>query len=685
MKWIIVKVPGEGDCFFYVLGLGLENLRSYDIHSAYHSMRKIRREIASYILATVYDLELEALRDLIGPYASKIQRVMEEKDVDLPTAAGIVDLFAEPLPVDSEEAKAILNLYDYEQPQRGKVDGGGCPLWQFAYWLQWTRDEINKKPIAQKAWAEKNLPTTWKPFLRHTLWGDTGFVGHIAKQLYGKGCVAVHVKPDDDWESPENIVFLYKDNHFNLLLRVPEDEALRVESYKDKDVSDQRKKLLKRTRSRALLLRAANNITDRVKGSADGTEVCDDVAGDVAREMDISDEDPQRSMSIHFLDVGMGDGTLIECPDGTTILVDLGSLMNSDIAGRDAITFLVTRLAELRRQRGLDRPTIDRLYLSHADSDHINRIQKLQTRVLNEGGAGELDIKKIFIGGQATAYKDPGIKKLFKRVKPEPPFPKDHHENTLAFVDGDGEVGICVLSANVDKGGKKGGATQKNMNSLVLAISYKGRFGILMADAETEVENAILGAYKELLEDNPGLLRCDFLKMGHHASEHGSSRAFIDVTRPERIFASADMRFTHPVGTAVSRASRYVVDDFSHSYLTGARTNNDSYNQDYTQHESRASVYTTMGSMKPDPDGEETERKKVDQKVKRAKKEDKQLRYKKDFEEYDGSFVEVQGVQHELVIFEDGSIQVFNSQGQEGDIFLLPTEEPDPSDLRDSR
>src|SRR4028118_789745 len=76
-------------------------------------------------------------------------------------------------------------------------------------------------------------------------------------------------------------------------------------------------------------------------------------------------------IKFQVLDVGQGSGNFIEiygaktAPD-TTILIDLGSELESTAAGVPAAKYIVDKL------KAMDEPTLDTMILSHSDSDHIN-------------------------------------------------------------------------------------------------------------------------------------------------------------------------------------------------------------------------------------------------------------------------------------------------------------------------
>ena len=72
---------------------------------------------------------------------------------------------------------------------------------------------------------------------------------------------------------------------------------------------------------------------------------------------------PQAELVLHFVEIGQGDCTLIECPNGGFILVDAGSTGRGD---RDAVRHYV------RDQLDQASPRIDTVVVTHRDADPTN-------------------------------------------------------------------------------------------------------------------------------------------------------------------------------------------------------------------------------------------------------------------------------------------------------------------------
>jgi competence protein ComEC len=75
-------------------------------------------------------------------------------------------------------------------------------------------------------------------------------------------------------------------------------------------------------------------------------------------------------LRLTFVSVGHGGCTVIECPDGRVLLVDVGTLSGPEAVRRSVAPFLW--------HRGIRR--VDELFLSHADLDHFNGLPELLRR-----------------------------------------------------------------------------------------------------------------------------------------------------------------------------------------------------------------------------------------------------------------------------------------------------------------
>jgi beta-lactamase superfamily II metal-dependent hydrolase len=280
-------------------------------------------------------------------------------------------------------------------------------------------------------------------------------------------------------------------------------------------------------------------------------------------------------IAFQFLDVGMGDCTLVEMPpwDGGDLwLVDFGERGSPfKVAARDAMAFLVNQITLTCKQRKLQAPRIDYLFLTHSDLDHWNKLDWLiegktdiKTDLWKDAGWPQgttCRIGKVVYGGQWSDYSDKNatlaqlikstagaMTSLANKDHDEPDnkgkvAPRWHYEQR----NEDLEVKVYLLGSNHPTKT----ASDPNPKSIVLMFEYQDYKVILTGDAEGHVaEPAIIKNYR----DAPGFLRCHALKLGHHGSAAASSEAWLKATKPAMVFATGDKRWGHPYCEAITRA-----------------------------------------------------------------------------------------------------------------------------------
>lgn len=239
----------------------------------------------------------------------------------------------------------------------------------------------------------------------------------------------------------------------------------------------------------------------------------------------------QNPLEITFMDSGQGDGTLITCPNGNLILVDLGSIENNAEVGPKLRAFLGERVATHGR-------VIDVVVVTHPDRDHYNLLAPALEGVT---------INRVIVGGRVEEYGAPGsaIRNwLLDRGAQVINGGNEYHADGPNVDFPCGPAQIRILSANYDTG--DGNANNK---SIVLSIDYEKTRIILEGDAESPAELQILETYpREQLE-------ADVLKVAHHGSETSSPPAWIEAVNPEFIFISAGLHqgFFHPRCSVLER------------------------------------------------------------------------------------------------------------------------------------
>ena len=215
-------------------------------------------------------------------------------------------------------------------------------------------------------------------------------------------------------------------------------------------------------------------------------------------------------MQFYFIDVGQGDATLIQTPDGKTMLID----------GGETNTGIVVQLQSIGVQR------IDLMIATHPHSDHIGGlVQVLQSfpvaKVITSGQAHTTSVYEHFLDGIAAAQAE------YVEVK---------RGDVISL----GGIDFKVLNpANNND-------PDLNENSVVLQFTYGQTTFLMMGDSGAVTETALLSA---------GLpLKADILKVGHHGSTSGSSIAFLTMVQPKIALYSAGInnQYGHPAPQTIS-------------------------------------------------------------------------------------------------------------------------------------
>lgn len=224
-------------------------------------------------------------------------------------------------------------------------------------------------------------------------------------------------------------------------------------------------------------------------------------------------------MRIIFLDVGQGDATLIETPDGQQILVDAG-------AGQ----IVLTELGRVFKPWDRD---LDVIVLTHADSDHMGGFIPIFQRY---------QVDQIW-DNQLPEVEKPEYDEFLRLAAAESAEVIDVHTGTKLFLDHDVWL-EAYASADAE--------SDLNANSIVLRVMQGGRcLALLTGDIDEAEEQDILR------EDFS--VRCEVYKAGHHGSRTSSSEAFVQAVNPRLsiISAGANNSYGHPHQEVVERLERF--------------------------------------------------------------------------------------------------------------------------------
>jgi len=215
-------------------------------------------------------------------------------------------------------------------------------------------------------------------------------------------------------------------------------------------------------------------------------------------------------LQFYFFNVGQGDSTFIQMPNGQTLLID----------GGETNTGIVTQLQNLGVQR------IDLMIATHPHSDHIGGlVQVLQNfpvaKVVTSGEPHTTSVYEHFLDGIIAAQAE------FIDVK---------RGDVISL----GGIEFHVLNpANNNN-------PDLNENSVVIQFTYGQTTFLMMGDSGADTESALLSA---------GLsLKADILKVGHHGSTSGSTPSFLRAVQPKIALYSAGInnQYGHPAPQTIA-------------------------------------------------------------------------------------------------------------------------------------
>ena len=213
----------------------------------------------------------------------------------------------------------------------------------------------------------------------------------------------------------------------------------------------------------------------------------------------------QNELNVTYLDVGQGDSSVIELPDGKTMVMDTGK------TGRETASFL----------KYLGKNTVDVLILSHIHIDHTGGLDYIAKR---------FEVKELWDGGRLIYPED-----FITHMKV-----KHRTLNRGDMVEGKG-YSIYIFHPYPEFYTMYGSeSVEVDNDSLVLKIKGNNKSFLFTGDIEEEAEENIshLGNW----------LKSDILKVPHHGSKKSTYEPFFNTISPDIAIISVgrDNPFGHP-------------------------------------------------------------------------------------------------------------------------------------------
>ena len=232
-------------------------------------------------------------------------------------------------------------------------------------------------------------------------------------------------------------------------------------------------------------------------------------------------------LRITCVDVGQGDGILIQTPEGRNYMIDGGSSSKKKV-GRYQLLPVIKSL-------GIHR--LDGIWISHTDLDHISGAKELME--LKAQNLSSVSIGALYLPdwGASPPEEWLSLQGLARQCGAEV------HSVARSDVFTSGDLTLKVLAPLP-------GCTGEDVNEegMVLLAEYKDFKALFTGDMGEETE-------RKILDDCPDI---DFLKVGHHGSRYSSGSLFLEKIKPEIgvISCSARNRYGHPSREAVDRLTQ---------------------------------------------------------------------------------------------------------------------------------
>lgn len=230
--------------------------------------------------------------------------------------------------------------------------------------------------------------------------------------------------------------------------------------------------------------------------------------------------DEENRFSVHFIDVGQGDCTLVLCGE-KALLIDAGE------NGHE------TEVLNYLRSMKIDK--LDYIVATHQHSDHIGGIPE----VLEEYEADNIIMPRLTKAQTPTNSTYTAFLKALQNTDAKIISAKPGLKYTL------GDAEFEILGPVTDD------CEDINSMSAVTKITYGQNTFLVTGDAERDEELEII--------ENGSNLDCDVLRAGHHGSSTSSCKDFLDAVTPEIcvISCGADNDYGHPHEKAVNRILKH--------------------------------------------------------------------------------------------------------------------------------
>lgn len=223
-------------------------------------------------------------------------------------------------------------------------------------------------------------------------------------------------------------------------------------------------------------------------------------------------------VTVHFIDVGQGDATLVITPHGRAVLIDTGGIIGEnnhfDVGERVVVPYL--------KHYGVT--VLDYLIVTHGHQDHAGGAAAI---------AALLTVKQAFIAKEPPSPPILGLEKAM------------NHKHLIITRQGQ-KILLDGVSFEVIYAAESAADKPGNEVSSVIRISYGPTSFLVTGDLEAAGEQELLKL---------GVCPVTVLKVGHHGSKNASTADFLAALHPRYAIISVgyENRFGHPHNETLQR------------------------------------------------------------------------------------------------------------------------------------
>lgn len=239
--------------------------------------------------------------------------------------------------------------------------------------------------------------------------------------------------------------------------------------------------------------------------------------------------DNRPHVMIHFLDIGQGDASYIEFPNGEDMLVDCSA---------DARILAALGRAMKRNDR-----VIDYLVVTHPHADHYGGCIDVMK---------QFTIRHVVYSGYLRP-KDPTWQAFWQTAQTSgAEYDEITHEDrwqigstTIHWLYPDHPVAADTIHETAGEG------HAVNDTSLVFIMTYGKMDALFTGDMEAPLESHLIDEYDKQLD-------VEILKVGHHGSPGSSSQPFLSAVTPQQtsISVGKNNKYGHPSRRVLKRLER---------------------------------------------------------------------------------------------------------------------------------